>query len=120
MTAADEEIQDLTDRLGLTNERQDWGICNADAGRTSEFIRVCRAELLTPVQQYAMVELVLASMNEALADGVADKELLSEFRAFLTLNLHGIDPQLRYWSSLVDADEFPLAALLGKELATAP
>ena len=116
MTPADEDIRELSDRLGLLDYRQDWGICNADAGRTGEFIRVCHTGELTLSQQYAMGELVLASMNDALADGVADAELVGKFKAFLTLNLHGLAPQIRYWSALTNAEEFPLSGLLGREL----
>lgn len=113
MTPADEDIRDLTDRLGLTYHRQDWGICNADAGRVGEFMQFCRIEGLTPPQQYALGELVLASMNEALVGGIADEKLIAEFHAFLTLGLHGLASQVRYWASLTDEEEFPLAGILG-------
>jgi hypothetical protein len=118
MAPADKDLQDLTDRLGLIFHRQDWGICNADAGRVREFIRLCRTAELTPPQQYAMTELVLASMNEALAEGTADDALLGEFKAFLTLNLHGLPQQIRYWASLTSPKEFPLSDLLGQEAMT--
>ena len=118
MTPADKDIQELSDRLGLVHYQQDWGICNADAGRVGEFIQVGRSGGLTPPQQYAMVELVLASMNEALADGADRAELVSDFNGFLTLGLHGLEPQIRYWASLPDGEEFPLAGLLGREFAT--
>ncbi len=96
MTTADQDIQTLTDQLGLTNVRQDWGICNADAGRVEEFIRVCRTGGLTQPQQYAMCDLVLASMNEALVDGTTDEELFGQFKTFLTLHLHGMAAQVHY------------------------
>ena len=120
MTTADQDIQDLTARLGVAYHRQDWGICNADANRVGEFIRVCQTGKLTPPQQYAMGELVLASMNDALVEGAADAELISEFEAFLKLRLHGLAPQIRYWSSLTDAEEFPLSGLLGRQLVAEP
>jgi len=116
MTPADKDIQELTDRLGLTYFCQDWGIGNADAGRVGEFIHLCRAGNLSEAQQYAMGELVLASMNEALVGGAPDADLIDQFRAFLTLDLHGIAPQIRYWALLTDAGEFPLSGLLGREL----
>ncbi len=119
MTPADKDIQDLSDRLGLPYEPQDWGICNANADRTGEFIQVCSTEELTPPQQYAMGELVLASMNDALVDGVADAELVGQFKAFLTSDLYGLARQIRYWASLTNVDEFPLAGLLERELMTA-
>lgn len=120
MTTADQDIQDLTARLGVAYERQDWGICNADASRVGAFIRVCQTENLTPPQQYAMGELVLASMNDALLDGVTDSQLIGEFGAFLKLHLHGLALQIRYWSSLTDAEEFPLSNLLEQQLVAEP
>ena len=71
MNTPEKDIQDLSERLGLVYHRQDWGICNADASRVAEFVQVCRTGGLTPPQQYAMGELVLASMNEALVEGAA-------------------------------------------------
>ena len=65
-----------------------------------------------------MGELVLASMNEALEDGVADAELVSKFKTFLTLDLHGLAAQIRYWASLMDVEEFPLIGLIERELMT--
>ena len=115
MNIADNDIRDLSDRLGLMYERQDWGICNADARRVGEFIEVCRSGGLTPPQQFAMVELVLASMNEALADGGDDAGIVRDFKTFVTLGLHGLEPQIRYWASLPNGEEFPLAGLLGRE-----
>ena len=117
MAPADDDIRDLTDRLGLTYHRQDWGICNADAGRVGEFMQLCRTKRLTPSQQYALGELVLASMNEALVEGSADESLITEFHEFLTLDLHGLASQVRYWASLTDDQEFPLAGILGGMVA---
>ena len=117
MNPADKHIQELSDRLGLVHYQQDWGICNADAGRVGEFIQVCRSGGLTPPQQYAMVELVLASMNEALSVGADHAEHVSDFSGFLTLCLHGLEPQIRYWASLPDDEEFPLSAVLERQLA---
>ena len=121
MTPADKDIQNLSDRLGLIGPihfPQDWGICNANAGRTGEFIQVCRSEELTTPQQYAMGELVLASMNEALEDGVTDAELVSKFKKFMTLDLHGLASQIRYWASLANGEEFPISGLIERELMT--
>src|SRR5271170_4960642 len=100
MTAADKDIQALSDKLTLLYERQDWGIINADATRVGEFIQFCRNAKLAPAQQFAMGELVLASMNEARADGTANANLLNEFRLFLQSNFHGLPQQIKYWASL--------------------
>ena len=119
MTAADQEIRDLTERLGLIDQRQDWGIANADGRRVGEFIQVCRAGGLSAPQQYAMAELVVASMNEALVDGLVDEKLADAFADFLALELLGLPAQVRYWASLPDGAEFPIAGLMAKAATTA-
>jgi hypothetical protein len=120
MNPADKDIRELSDRLGLVYYEQDWGICNANAGRLGDFLQTCRTGGLTPPQQYAMVELVLASMNEALAGGADDARIVRDLDAFVGMGLHGLDPQIRYWASLPDGEEFPLAGLLGRELLARP
>lgn len=114
---ADQQILSLSEELGLKYERQDWGIVNADAARVVEFIRFCEKTKLTAVQQYALGELVLASMNETLLENRADEETLREFRRFLTSNIYGLSAHIHYWASLADSDEFPLAALLKQSIA---
>jgi hypothetical protein len=106
---ADQQIQQLSELLGLKEEPQDWGIINADPTRVLEFIRFCETTALTPVQQYVMGELVLASMNDALLDGMADAPTVAAFKRFLTGNFYELPTHIRYWSSLTNADEFPLA-----------
>ena len=113
MKSADEEIQQLSDRLGLTNHRQDWGISNADPGRVEEFIRLARTEDLTGPQQYVVGELVLASMNEALVEDLTTEALIAEFHQFLALDLRELPAQVRCWAGLSDNAEFPIAGLLG-------
>ena len=108
----DDEIEQLSTKLGLMNEKQDWGIANADFARTDEFIRCALEANLTLAQQYAMTELVLASVNEAMLEGRFTQELKSSFSVFLRSELHGLPDQIRYWSKLSDHREFPLASFL--------
>ncbi len=113
---ADTELDTLTRALNLVNERQDWGIVNSDPSRVEEFLRFCETEPLTPSQQFAMGELVIASANDALEEGIADDGLVDHFERFLASGLHGLPSHVRYWASL-DEEEFPIATLL-RRLAT--
>ncbi len=108
---ANREILTLARELKLKDEPQDWGIINSDPSRVNEFIRFRETADLTPAQQYALGELVFASMNDALEEDVADDNLVDLFERFLASDLHGLPAQIKYWSSL-DEEEFPIATLL--------
>jgi len=99
----------LSTELGLQDEPQDWGIVNADAVRLDEFIEVYERPDLVDAERFELVELVLASANEALErDAAADLHRLSQL-------LPGMRRQaavtVEYWVRL-DADEFPIARWL--------
>jgi hypothetical protein len=115
---AGREIRMLTRALGLKDERQDWGIINSDPTRVEEFIRFRETSDLTPAQQYAVGELVFASMNDALEEEVADDKLIDLFERFLSSGLQGMPAHVRYWSSL-DEEEFPIVTLLHRLEANA-
>ncbi len=104
---ANREIQTLSQTLKLADGPQDWGIMNSDPSRIEEFIRFRETAPLTSAQQFAMGELVFASMNDALIEGIA----VDDLERFLGLELHGLLWHVRYWSSL-GGEEFPIAALL--------
>lgn len=116
---ANHQIRALSDRLNLSNEAQDWGIINSDSSRIEEFLRPCDEAELTPVQQYAMSELVFASLNDALVERAAAPQVVSDFERFLGKDFCGRSSQIRYWSSLDNSDEFPIAELLRRLAALA-
>lgn len=109
---ADLEIKQLSDRLGLAYERQDWGIVNADAARVVEFIRFYDQEHHSEAQCYALEELIIASMNEAMVEGVADESIHRLFNSFLLRNTKRAVPHIRYWGGLQESEEFPIAEVL--------
>src|SRR4051812_27831883 len=98
----DEEIQQLSETLGLAAEKQDWGIINADAKRVSEFISFALHTRRPQVQEYALVELVLASINESMLDSLFTLALEDLFLSFLSSELFGLASQLPYWAKLRD------------------
>jgi hypothetical protein len=108
----EQEIKQLSDRLGLAYERQDWGIINADPARVVEFIQVYDQGRHSDAERYALEELIIASMNEAMVEGVADENVHNLFDAFLRTHTKRAIPHIRYWGGLQDAQEFPIAATL--------
>ncbi|NVB37665.1 hypothetical protein G6O69_07460 [Pseudenhygromyxa sp. WMMC2535] len=107
---ADELLREMSDNLGLGHEPQDWGIINADGDRLDEFVTFFQREELLPTQRFELADLILASANERLLEGLdVEIELLKTLareydRAFT--------PHIEYWSGLEDEDEFPLSRLL--------
>jgi hypothetical protein len=71
---ADELLRELSVRLGLGYESQDWGIVNADPYRLREFISFYESEPLVPSQRFELGELILASANERLLVGATDRD----------------------------------------------
>ena len=108
----EQDIHTLTRLLNLRDARQDWGITNSDPSRVDEFIRFCETAELTSAQQFAMGELVFASANDALAEGIANDHLADTFERFLASGLQCLPWHIRYWSSLGNEEEFPIATLL--------
>ena len=108
----EQQIKQLSDRLGLAYERQDWGIINADPARVVEFIRFYDQGHHSDPERYALEELIFASMNEAMVEGVADANAHQLFDAFLRNHTKRMIPHIRYWGGLQDAQEFPVAATL--------
>jgi hypothetical protein len=106
---AEQEIRQLSKRLNLVYERQDWGIINADPSRVGEFIQFYDQEPQTEVTRYALEELIIASMNEAIVEGVADDCLRRLFNAFLSRDAKRAALHIRYWGGLQDSEEFPIA-----------
>ena len=108
-------MSELSRSLRLVDEPQDWGIFNSDPSRVEEFLRFCELETLTSVQQFAVGELVLASLNDAMLDQTADDRWLAEqFDRLLALDLHEIRQHIRYWSSL-NGEDVPIGAFLRRQ-----
>ena len=104
--AAERDLKQLCQSLGLLYEPQDWGIINANGQRLSEFIAYYEANLLSATQRFELSELILASANERLLGG---ESLPEPLHAFLSRNRHLLETQLEYWQNLQDELEFPVA-----------
>lgn len=108
----DNGMQRLNADLGLKSERQDWGIINADGSRLGDFIQYASRDGLTPQQRYVLSELVFASANEAMIEGVFDDTAAEVLSGFIESEADGVSDRLRYWSSLDDDVEFPISRFL--------
>ena len=114
MNHADNDIERLSKALSLNYQPQDWGIINADPRRILEFIRGAEVAGLSVAQQYAMAELVLASVNEQLLKSRLSTSEEQAFKVFLRSTLNGLSSQIRYWSNLRNSEEFPISAYLNE------
>jgi hypothetical protein len=100
------EMAQLSERLAVMNEPQDWGIVNGDAARLDEFVAFYESQPLSSVQRGAMASLVLASANERLqADLAADLDVVARLLSRLAADAEW---EYDYWRGL-DGAAFPLA-----------
>lgn len=107
---ADELLREMSDKLGLAYEPQDWGITNADGNRLEEFLVFFRQEGLQPTQRFELADLILASANERLLDGL-DVEIDS-LMALVREHEEAFAHHVEYWTGLADEKEFPLSRVL--------
>jgi hypothetical protein len=107
-----EQIKHLAEQLNLSFETQDWGIINATAHRTEEFIDYFNANHLSDAMKYQLLELILASFNEALLEGTTHQAVADKL-AGLHSNHAGnetLKPLFTYWKNL--GEEFPVSGWL--------
>jgi hypothetical protein len=94
--------------------RQDWGIINSSAERTSEFIDYfSQKNSVTNYTKYEIFELIIASYNDTLLSELDSNELRIKFINFIKENAKEeiFIPILKYWKSIKN-DEFPVGELL--------
>jgi hypothetical protein len=110
---AEELLRELSSRLGLSFETQDWGIVNANPWRLREFIYFYESEPLVPSQRFELGELILASANERLLAGTAkEDEDMHMFVDFVRNHWREQEAHLTYWLGLQSDEEFPITAVL--------
>ena len=111
----------LSDELDVdTPWSQDWGIINCDGNRINEFMDFYKLkEQLFTVALQDILELIIASMNEAIIEGKSDNKLQERFINFIQevkknerrSDLFNLT--LNYWNSLSsELDKFPVSKLL--------
>jgi hypothetical protein len=103
------EMAQLSERLAVMNEPQDWGIVNGDPARLDDFVEFYESQPLSSVQRAAMVGLVLASANARLqADRAADLDVVARLLPRFAADAEW---EYDYWRGL-DGAAFPLAEWL--------
>jgi hypothetical protein len=113
MMNAEELLRELSSKLRLEFEVQDWGIVNADPGRLCEFIEFYETQALVPSQRFEVGELIIASANERLLAGAAlDEEELQRFVYFMRQHRQEQEAHIAYWRELQSDSEFPIAEVL--------
>ena len=109
-------IQKLSGALGLIEHEQDWGVCNSDPNRVSEFIEYFqRNSVEDPWEPEALAELIFESMNDAVMNSRIDHELQRNFCSFVKSRASEFPLTLKYWISLSDNEEFPVAKIIERE-----
>jgi hypothetical protein len=109
-------LQILSDALSLNYESQDWGIINADPTRIEEFISyyTCNKEL-NSFEKFGLGELIIASVNDAMCEGLMTDIIKKKFESFILENGVDFDLHLKYWYRLsYRSDEFPVAMIVKK------
>ena len=103
----------LSEALSLSAEHeQDWGICNADAERASEFVQFYTThQVVHPYEPEALAELILESFNDLLLEAGATKAHIQVLRSFLNQHSAEFPMTMQYWAELGDA-EFPVSVFV--------
>ena len=81
-----EAIQRISKDLNLgsrADDYGDWGIINADYKRTSEFIAYYNDTRAENFDDCELIELIIASFEEALFKKYADTEMKNSFQEFI-------------------------------------
>jgi hypothetical protein len=111
----EELLKQLSKSLNLEFFPQDWGIINADPKRVEEFINYYKNnQSLYSNQKFVIQELIIASFNEAMDEGIVSEAMETKFVNFLISNKQDLEFHLKYWSSLEDSEEFPISDFLKK------
>ena len=105
-------IENLSSALGLIKYDQDWGICNSDSSRITEFISFYEQRVPEhPWEPEALAELIIASTNDGYHDATLSETTKAIVRGFLQGHRLEFPFQWAYWSKL-DSREFPVVELL--------
>lgn len=111
----DDPTRELCDWLGLVHAPQDWGIENADAKRAMEFLDFYRgnAAKLGPYHRYQLAELIVASVNDAMEEGIASDVMLDRLRTFVRqADTEQERLVVQYRADLAGDDEFPVGQVV--------
>jgi hypothetical protein len=97
MTA--DSISKLTSLLGLPSHphMQDWELECADARRLCEFLDLYERDNLNDDDRFALMKLIVASLDECVGDSRADKVMLQRIRRHLSASFSLHEVTIHYW-----------------------
>ncbi len=97
------EIKEVSEDLHLNFETQDWGIINSNPSRLKEFIdyRLSLKQISTSLR-YELLELIIASFNEAMLENSINSDLENELQKVLDLDAEICETVIQYWKSIYD------------------
>ena len=108
------ELRDLSSKLNLIFEPQDWGIINSSSSRTIEFIMFYENSIMSEHLKYDFFELIIASYNDLILDNPKSIEKTRiVFKNFI-VKYSDHEPMkiaLSYWKNL-EGPEFPVSQYL--------
>ena len=107
-------FKDVNNILNLENT-PDWGIINANPDRVEEFIQfLTQNPNLDKSIKFEFVELIIASMNEAILKGSTDLNTEKVFLQYIDeiKSDNYYVSSLDYWKSLTKISEYPVSKLL--------
>lgn len=111
-------FDEVCNKLELDNT-PDWGIINSNSTRVSEFINFIMVnDMLDSSIKFEFVELIVASMNDAIIENKANCEVYANFHNYVNhiSKIEKFNPQIQYWISIKSDDEYPVGLLIEKYL----
>ena len=115
MNKKNDLLKTISNDLQLNFEQQDWGIINASPERIHEFMEYYNNNVNLPnTIKYQLLELIIASFNEALVKNMVNENQKIAFKEFIKKNASNshFRPILNYWKKIANISEFPVGHLL--------
>lgn len=91
--------------LPARGDEQDWEIELADKSRVAEFLDFYETNELTREQQFALMSLVLASLDDLATASPLDQSLWQRIALLITRDRKLFKYLVEYWASLDKADD---------------
>ena len=112
-------VRELSSALRLPEAAQDWAIIVADPMRVAEFCRFLDSRPdIDPLGRSLLLELILASLNEAMELDIAPAALLDQCETVLRHHAPDHPSTVSYWAGLqaTKTDPFPVAGWMRRVL----
>jgi hypothetical protein len=120
-----ESQENLSSLLALPDDicGQDWDLECADAGRVEEFLDVYERHVLNDDDRFALMALIVASLDDYLFSGATGEALLQRVRQHLVADYSLHKATITYWSLPEESDNdnlFHITPLMREVMRVAP